>query len=407
VYRLKAVSTPTAWLHRRLHMVLCLILVCCVLSFTNTQTVQAHAYSASYTTLQFTKAQTEMTYVIDELSVIELTEGDVNKNGMLDAEEFKAVQSQIESVIKENVILKINGEPQTWLRVNQITLNRLGEATQLVFSVTYPAVSASQAITLTDHLYENDPKTNYVNLLTINYGAQKSTSALSGKNRMWSMMLSESAYAGLSSDNPKTQEASPAETDPQSQNTTMNENDMTSGWLSFFKLGINHILTGYDHLLFLLALLIARQSFKKFAGVITAFTIAHSLTLTLSVIGWLHVSPQIVEPAIAFSICYVALENIFRKNVNNRWILTFLFGLIHGMGFADILQEMNIPASELAIDLASFNIGIEVVQLLIVVICLPLLAQLQQWNHSRRAVIAVSSLAFILGGFWLAERILT
>ncbi|SFK99868.1 Hydrogenase/urease accessory protein HupE [Paenibacillus sp. 1_12] len=404
MYRLKAKSKSLIF--RRLYVYLYCLLFGFVLIFSNTQTVQAHAYSASYTTLNFTKSQTEMTYVIDELSVIELTDGDVNHNGMLDPEEFKAVQNQIESVIKENVTLKINGEPQTWLRTNYITLNRQGEATQLTLNVVYPAVLASQAVTLTDRLYETDTKTNYVNLLTIHYGTQKSTSALSGKNRTWSMMLSDSAYAGLQ-DDLKTQGNTSTDTDKQSQDVTTNSSEMISGWLSFFKLGINHILTGYDHLLFLLALLIARQSFKKFAQVITAFTIAHSLTLTLSVLGWLDVSPQFVEPAIAFSICYVALENIFRKNVNNRWILTFLFGLIHGMGFADILKEMNIPTSELAIDLASFNIGIEVVQLVIVIICLPLLARMQNWSHSRGAVIAISSVAFILGGIWLAERILT
>ncbi|MFD0676261.1 MULTISPECIES: HupE/UreJ family protein [unclassified Paenibacillus] len=406
MFRLKAGSSKASSLLGRLNVIFYFLLICCVIMlFSSSRTVQAHAYSASYTTLNFTKSQTEMIYVIDELSVIELTDGDANRNGMLEAEEFNAVKNRIESVIKENVTLKINGEPQTWLKVNNITLNRQGEGTQVTLSVVYPAVSASQGISLTDQLYANDLKTNYVNLLTINYGAQKSTSALSGKNRSWSMMMSESAYAGLSQDSLKTQVNTNAETDQ--QDAAANTTNMTAGWLSFFELGINHILTGYDHLLFLLALLIARQSFKKFAGIITAFTVAHSLTLTLSVVGWLNVSPQFVEPAIAFSICYVAVENIFRKNINNRWVLTFLFGLIHGMGFADILKEMDIPTNQLAVDLFSFNIGIEAVQLLIVVVCLPILARIQHWRHSRGVVIALSSVAFILGGIWLAERIIT
>ena len=119
--------------------------------------------------------------------------------------------------------------------------------------------------------------------------------------------------------------------------------DSTSGWFSFLKLGMNHILTGYDHLLFLLSLLIARQTFKQIATTITAFTIAHSITLTLTVLGMIDVPSSFVEPAIALSICYVALENIFRQKISYRWVITFVFGLIHGMGFADILKEMNIP----------------------------------------------------------------
>ncbi len=169
---------------------------------------------------------------------------------------------------------------------------------------------------------------------------------------------------------------------------------------------MNHILSGYDHLLFLLSLLIARQSFKQFVKVITAFTIAHSLTLTLTVLGLIHVPTSIVEPAIAISICYVALENIFRKSVSYRWVLTFLFGLIHGMGFADILTEMNIPKGALAIDLASFNIGIEIIQLAIVIILSPLLILLHRSKISRKVIVSISTIAFLLGGIWLIERLL-
>ena len=151
--------------------------------------------------------------------------------------------------------------------------------------------------------------------------------------------------------------------------------------------GMNHILEGFDHLLFLFTLLIARQSFKQYAALISAFTIAHSLTLTLTVIGWIDLSPNIVEPAIALSICYVAIENIIRKKLRTGWMMTFVFGLIHGMGFADILQEMNIPKHELAFDLISFNLGIEAVQLGIVVKLLRMhILFLQRWKMLRQAI---------------------
>ncbi|MFF2446311.1 HupE/UreJ family protein [Neobacillus sp. NPDC058068] len=368
------------------------------------QIAHAHAYSASFTTLQLSKSQTKMTFELDEVSVIELAGGDVNNNGMLEPEEFEAIKDKILSILKENIILKIDGQPQNWSKIETISLNRKGDATQLRLEVLFPAITPSQSISFTDNLYQNEKITNYVDLLKVSYGKQNSTAALSGSNRTWSMILSENDYAAnISGDKNGTPKQQGQANKPVESQHSLS----TSGWLTFMKLGINHILEGYDHILFLLSLLIARQSFKQIATVITAFTIAHSLTLTLTVLGIINIPPSIVEPAIAISICYVALENIFRKKVSYRWVLSFLFGLIHGMGFADILTEMHIPKSELAIDLASFNIGIEIIQLLIVVLLLPLLTLLHRSKYSRKAIISVSTIAFLLGGFWLIERLLS
>ncbi|BBH18673.1 membrane protein [Paenibacillus baekrokdamisoli] len=366
--------------------------------------VDAHAYSAGYTTLSLTKSNIEMTYTLDELSVIELIGGDVNKNGMLEQEEFTAVKDQLLAMIKKNVIVQINNEVQDWTQLESIVLDRKGDATKVILKASFPPVSASQPISLSDNLYMNDAATNYVDLLTINYGKQKSTAALSGKNRVWAMQLTESDYGGLQQDmkSPQNNGSGQAE-GPKNEASSSSEG--ISGWYSFFTLGINHILSGYDHLLFLFSLLIARQKFKQYAAMITAFTIAHSITLTLTVLGIIDVSPRIVEPAIALSICFVAVDNIVRKEVSYRWVLTFVFGLIHGMGFADILKEMDLPRSQLATDLISFNLGIETVQVTLVAILLPLLGLLHRWRYSRHAVTAGSTLALLLGGIWLAQRL--
>ncbi|MBO7744248.1 HupE/UreJ family protein [Paenibacillus sp. MWE-103] len=179
-----------------------------------------------------------------------------------------------------------------------------------------------------------------------------------------------------------------------------------SGWYSFFDLGMNHILGGYDHLLFLFSLIIARQKFKEYATMITAFTIAHSITLTLTVTGVIDVPAWIVEPMIALSICFVAIDNVVRKQVSHRWVITFLFGLIHGMGFADLLVGMHLPKTMLATALISFNLGIEAVQITIVGVLFPLLLLLHRWKYSRQAVYAASTVAFVLGAIWLGQRVL-
>ncbi|OAB28417.1 hypothetical protein PMSD_22035 [Paenibacillus macquariensis subsp. defensor] len=377
---------------------ICMLLVLVFLLMPFERKVDAHAYSASYTTLNLTKSNIEMIYTLDELSVIELIGGDVNKNRMLEQEEFMAVKGQLLEMLKKEIILQINNSTQDWTQLESLVLDRKEDEAKVILKASYPFVSASQTISLTDNLYSNGAATNYVDLLTVNYGKQTSTSALSGKYRIWAMQMTESDYAGLQQTDDRGQAKD-------LQNEDSGSSKVMSGWYSFFILGINHILGGYDHLLFLFSLLIARQKFKQYAAMITAFTIAHSITLSLTVLGIINVPPAIVEPAIALSICFVAIDNIVRKQVSRRWVLTFLFGLIHGMGFADILKEMNLPRSELATDLIGFNLGIETVQVTLVAILLPLLVLLHRWKYSRRAVIGGSTLAFVLGAIWLAQRL--
>ena len=140
--------------------------------------MSAHQYSASYTTLNFTESSTEMNYSIDEMSVMELTDGDVNNNGMLDDEEFDAVQDQFVRTLQEDTIsMSFNGENQPW-NVEHIELDRQGSNTEVVVHILFPPVQESQSVSLTDELYVGDKKTNYVNLLTIAYGSQKSTAAI-------------------------------------------------------------------------------------------------------------------------------------------------------------------------------------------------------------------------------------
>ncbi|OKP74623.1 hypothetical protein A3842_20430 [Paenibacillus sp. P3E] len=362
----------------------------------------AHAYSAGYATLELSQSAVELTYALDDLSVIELTGGDDNKNGTLELNEFSAIQDQLLSLLSDNLQIEINNQPQEWSELHSLTLEQEAGTEKAVLKAAYPPIAASQSISLIDSLYSQDSAANYVDLLTVNFGSQKNTQALSGKYREWSMQLSEKDYSSLPQN---TQSQSTSESAETASSEGSGSPDALSGWFSFFKLGMNHILGGYDHLLFLFSLLIARQTFKQYAAMITAFTVAHSITLTLTVLGIVNVSPRIVEPAIALSICFVAVDNIIRKEVSYRWVLTFVFGLIHGMGFADILKEMHLPKSQLAVDLVSFNLGIEAVQIILIAILLPLLVLLHKWKFSRRAVLTGSSLAFLLGGVWLIQRL--
>jgi hydrogenase/urease accessory protein HupE len=184
-----------------------------------------------------------------------------------------------------------------------------------------------------------------------------------------------------------------------------------SVFASFVRLGVEHIWTGYDHLLFLLALLAVCASFRASVRVISCFTLGHSLTLALATLDWVNLPARYTEPLIAASIVYVGAENLLRRGTEprRRGVLTFGFGLIHGFGFASVLRELGVGVngSGLAMPLFSFNLGVELGQIAIAAVVLPLLWQLrkQEW-FLRRGVPAISALVALAGFYWLLARTL-
>ena len=142
--------------------------------------------------------------------------------------------------------------------------------------------------------------------------------------------------------------------------------------------GIEHIFLGYDHIAFLVAIVLWARRLVPVIKVVTAFTIAHSITLSLAALQIVVIPSAIVEPAIAASIIFVAVENFFSRNVDGRWRVAFVFGLIHGFGFAGALQEMGLPANAVVPALAAFNIGVEIGQVAIVSIVVPALILLDR-----------------------------
>ena len=194
----------------------------------------------------------------------------------------------------------------------------------------------------------------------------------------------------------------------------------SSGWV-FLREGIRHILTGYDHVLFLLCLLLPSvmrrtpegwrpverlsQAVLPVVGIVSAFTVAHSITLALAALKLVSLPPSFIEPAIAVTIILAALDNVWPIFPVRRVVVTFFFGLIHGFGFAGVLAELNLPTSAFAWALLQFNLGLELGQLLIVVSVTTALFLLRQRPRYRSWVIRGGSFAAILVGvLWLIER---
>ena len=185
-------------------------------------------------------------------------------------------------------------------------------------------------------------------------------------------------------------------------NWTLDAAGSTSGavalaW-SMLELGIEHILTGADHLVFLFGLILVGGRVRSLVAALTAFTLAHSITLALAALSIFAPSPRLVEPAIALSIAYVGLENLFVKDARQRWRITFPFGLIHGFGFASALREIALPRAQVPIALVSFNLGVELGQLGVLAIALPLTlaARRAPWFGERGA--KVLSVVIAVGG---------
>ena len=176
--------------------------------------------------------------------------------------------------------------------------------------------------------------------------------------------------------------------------------------LQYLQLGVGHIIVGYDHIAFLLALLLSGASIAAVVKIVTAFTAAHSLTLALAVLDVVRLDPRLVEAGIALSIVYVAAENLFTARRAGRWLVSFLFGLVHGFGFAEALQELALPPAALATSLVAFNLGVELAQVAIVAAAVPLLAAL---THTRLHVPLTRLASIILlsiGLVWLYQRML-
>ena len=199
--------------------------------------------------------------------------------------------------------------------------------------------------------------------------------------------------------------------------------DLLRQGLDFLVEGIWHIWIGFDHVLFLLTLLLPavffrraqswqpvddfRSAFGQVFKIVTAFTVAHSITLSLAVLGAVDLPSRLVESAIAASVVIAALNNIYPVVTRRLWLVAFAFGLIHGFGFASVLADLGLPQAALALALFGFNAGVELGQLAIVAVFLPVAFMLRDWRYYPRGGLQIgSALVVAVASLWLVERAL-
>lgn len=339
------------------------ILSLCVV-FTLAISASAHEVSRSQSTLRVSGSEVLGTVTLD---LVELGSVDVNRDDVVSFEELEPHIDRIYSGLKAHFSV---GAPEPLVRTTVLRYD-IVEDHMLVFQMQYTFERELSAITVTSRLHEM-LRPDHRHFVSIQFANEVQQSVLAAA----SVATTFTAVA------------------PPPRNQTI--------W-RFLTLGVEHIITGYDHLAFLVCLLLATTTFWSLVRVITSFTIAHSITLALAIFDVVILPSRLVESVIALSIAYVAFENLLGVRVMDRSIVTFLFGLVHGFGFSTILREMDLQEGALALPLFSFNVGVEIGQIAFVAVMMPVLylfnrGGLQALRH------AVSLGIGVLAIYWFAQR---
>jgi len=340
----------------------------------------AHNPETSYCRVTITAHEVEFKFTYDLLTLQRMTALDANGDDKLSRAELQAAASAIRSFLRNHIYIDLNqreadfaeADPPTWPEDAGPAIAKSEYGQRLVtFTFRNPVLSAPEDVTITFDFFEQLGAAHTV------LGAF-----------VWNGHEDEVIFTRF---------------EPDYLYDTGYRAPVTEQMGQYFKLGVKHIFLGYDHIAFLIALLFVKR-FLDLLKVITAFTVAHTLTLALAVLQIVKLPPQLVEVGISVTIMYVAAENLWTKNTGHRWMLTFGFGLVHGFGFANVLRELGLPSSGLARSLVCFNLGVEAGQIVIVSILWPALWWINRQTWSSRIRIGASIVIFLMGAAWFVER---
>jgi hypothetical protein len=346
-------------------------------------TALAHNPDTSYCKVAISAKEVACKFTYDLLTLQKITRLDANDDGQISRSELEAAFPTIIRFLRDKVYLDLNereaefadADPMVWPNDAGAAIPKSDYAQRLV-TITFrnPLLSAPEDVTLTFDFFEQLGDAHTV------LGAFD-----------WNGHEDEVIFTRF---------------EPDYLYDTGCVSSIGEQLVQYFKLGVKHIFLGYDHIAFLMALLFVKR-FADLLKIITAFTVAHTITLALAVLQIVRIQPQLVEIGIAVTIMYVAAENLWKQDHAYRWLLTFGFGLVHGFGFASVLRELGLPSGGLARSLLSFNLGVEAGQIVIVAALWPLL-----WWINRQPVayvlrVVVSLLIFLLGAAWFLQRTFT
>jgi len=342
----------------------------------------AHNPDTSYAQVKLTESQVVVRLTYDLFTLEKITQVDADGDGRITREELRHATPAIEQFLRAHVQLELNG--------TKVDLGRLGEP-------GWPP-DKGDVIEAADW-HTADGLIHFPFIKDVIETPQTAALAFDFFNDLGSQHTVLGTFASQG----QPLEVSFTQSEPDYLFDTGFLPSLGSRLLRFLELGVKHIFLGYDHLCFLLALIVVSR-FRELLKIVTAFTVAHTLTLILTATQIITLPMRLVEAGIALTIIYVALENLWIKSTNKRWRLAFFFGLVHGFGFANLLQQLGLPPAGLIRPLVSFNVGVELAQLGIVLALLPFSVWLAQWQYGARVKNAVSLAIFLLGLGWFSIR---
>jgi len=339
-------------------------------------TVQAHDPGLSIATASLANGELSIRLAMARVDVERLVNLDANLDGHVTDAEFQGAQPQLQDLCRKAFTVSCGRGPLRLAKVSTQRDDQEGVHFQLSF-LDLPAGNLEVRSGLLDSM----PR-----------GHRQFVSVRDAKGNLLSEQMLDVNHASLTLN-------CVAESEPVRRHPIR----------EFLDMGVMHIATGYDHLLFLLGLLLVGGSIRSALQIITSFTCAHSITLALDTLNVIHISSRIIEPLIAASIIYVGLENLARPEAKGRWRLTFVFGLIHGCGFASALQELGVGSNGLGIvtPLVSFNLGVELGQMTLAALVLPIIWKFRSSPALVHRLAPVgSALIVVAGTLWLVQRTL-
>jgi len=342
----------------------------------------AHDPGLSSLTIRPSTNSLQATLTLAVKDAAQLAELDENRDGTLTQAEFGRSRWQLEAVVAREVVIAADGKNAKHKSIH----SRLDENNNVEVRLDFgPVVFSSLEI-----------QSNLIASLPLGHRQYLQVQNLTGET-VFERLLSASAHR--------------VTVQIPHSNALNSAFETVRSFANFLSLGVKHILTGYDHLLFLLGLLIVARGFVSALTIITSFTIAHSITLAIATLHLVQIPSRIVEPLIAASIVFVGVENLLRGDIPNaRRMVPFGFGLIHGFGFASALREAGIGsgAGGIVLPLFSFNLGVELGQVMVAAVALPIIWKLRENPiFVARWAPACSAAVALLGSFWLVERVYT
>jgi hydrogenase/urease accessory protein HupE len=349
-------------------------------SLLSLQDAAAHDPGLSSLTIRQRTNTLEATLTLAVKDAAQVAELDQDQDGTVTQAEFGRNQSQFDAAVASQIVIAVDGKVVKDSSIH----SRLDENNNVEARLNFHAAGFS-SLEIQSRLIASLPRGHREYLQIEN----------SVGERIFERLLSAAA-----------DRATVEIPDTHSSNAAF---EAVSSFTNFLCLGVKHILTGYDHLLFLFGLLLVARGFFASLGIITSFTVAHSITLAVATLGLVQIPSRIVEPLIAASIVFVGIENLLRGDIPKaRRMVPFGFGLIHGFGFASALREAGIGSGTggILLPLFSFNLGVELGQIMVAAAALPIIWKLRENPmFIARWAPACSAAVVLLGSFWFVQRV--